>query len=70
VAWLAGELGVDAAEVVAVGDDRNDIEMLQWAGRGIAMSHAPPDVQAAADEVATIDGPPAVRQVVQEFWGV
>lgn len=70
VAWLAGELGVDAAEVVAVGDDRNDIEMLQWAGRGVAMSHAPPDVQAAADEVATIEGPPAVRQVVQEFWGV
>ena len=35
VAWLAGELGIDAAEVVAVGDDRNDIEMLQWASRGI-----------------------------------
>ena len=70
VAWLAGELGVDASEVVAVGDDRNDIEMLQWAGRGVAMSHAPPDVQAAADEVATIEGPPAVRQVVRDVWGV
>ena len=70
VAWLAGELGIDASEVVAVGDDRNDIEMLQWAGRGIAMSHAPPDVQAAADDVATIKGPPAVRQVLREVWGV
>ncbi|MCY3912075.1 MAG: HAD family hydrolase [Chloroflexi bacterium] len=70
VAWLADELGIDAAEVVAVGDDRNDIEMLQWAGRGIAMSHAPPDVQAAADEVATIEGPPAVRQVMRDVWGL
>ena len=70
VAWLAGELGIDASEVVAVGDDRNDIEMLQWAGRGIAMAHAPPDVQAAADEVATIKGPPAVRQVMREVWDV
>lgn len=70
LAWLAGELGIDASEVVAVGDDRNDIEMLQWAGRGIAMSHSPPDVQAAADEVATIEGPPAVRQVVRDVWGV
>ena len=70
VAWLAGELGIDAAEVVAVGDDRNDIEMLQWAGRGVAMSHAPPEVQAAGDEVATIEGPPAVRQLVHEVWGV
>lgn len=70
VAWLAAELGIDASEVMAVGDDRNDIEMLQWAGRGVAMSHAPPDVQAAADEVATVDGPPAVRQVLREVWGV
>ncbi len=70
VAWLARELGIDASDVVAVGDDRNDIEMLQWAGRGIAMSHAPPDVQAAADEVATVDGPPAVQQVMREVWDV
>ena len=69
VAWLAGELGIDASEAVAVGDDRNDIEMLQWAGRGVAMSHAPPDVQAAADEVATIEGPPAIGQIMRQTWG-
>ena len=70
VAWLAGQLDIDAAEVVAVGDDRNDIEMLQWAGRGIAMSHAPPDVRAAADEVATIEGPPAIGQLMRQVWSV
>jgi len=44
-------LDVDHAHTVAVGDQRNDIEMLQWAARGVAMGQAPPEVVAAADEV-------------------
>jgi Cof subfamily protein (haloacid dehalogenase superfamily) len=36
---------------VAIGDGRNDIEMLTWAGRGVAMGQAPEEVMAAADEV-------------------
>jgi Cof subfamily protein (haloacid dehalogenase superfamily) len=41
--------------VVAVGDGRNDIEMLEWAskhGWGVAMGQAPPDVRDAAGSVA------------------
>ncbi|MCZ4148221.1 HAD family hydrolase, partial [Escherichia coli] len=30
---------------------RNDIEMLQWAGHGVAMGQAPDEVKDAADEV-------------------
>ncbi|MEA5455906.1 HAD family hydrolase [Sinomonas sp. JGH33] len=44
-------LSIDRANTVAVGDGRNDIEMLQWAGRGVAMGQAPDEVKAAADEV-------------------
>ncbi|WP_088286867.1 HAD family hydrolase [Kineosporia sp. A_224] len=44
-------LGVAAQDTVAVGDGRNDVEMLAWAGRGVAMGQAVPEVQAAADEV-------------------
>nr|WP_240895447.1 HAD family hydrolase [Kineococcus siccus] len=44
-------LDVDAADTVAVGDGRNDIEMLRWAARGVAMGNAPAQVQEAADEV-------------------
>jgi HAD superfamily hydrolase (TIGR01484 family) len=44
-------LGVDAADVLAIGDGRNDIEMLQWAGRGVAMGQASDDVLAVADHV-------------------
>ncbi|MDQ0675353.1 Cof subfamily protein (haloacid dehalogenase superfamily) [Pseudarthrobacter siccitolerans] len=48
---LRGRLGIEPHLTVAVGDGRNDIEMLSWAGRGVAMGQAPEEVIAAADEV-------------------
>jgi len=48
---LRRRLGTDQANTVAVGDGRNDIEMLTWAGRGIAMGQAPDEVLAVADAV-------------------
>ena len=44
-------LGVDAREVLAVGDGSNDIDMLRWAGRGVAMGQALNPVRDAADHV-------------------
>jgi Cof subfamily protein (haloacid dehalogenase superfamily) len=51
LAEIADELGVRQDEVLAIGDGRNDIEMLRWAGRGVAMGQAPLEVQEAADDV-------------------
>jgi Cof subfamily protein (haloacid dehalogenase superfamily) len=48
---LRDRLGIEAHRTVAVGDGRNDIEMLTWARRGVAMGQAPVEVIAAADEV-------------------
>ncbi|AEI10707.1 HAD family hydrolase [Cellulomonas gilvus] len=49
-------LGVEPFATAAVGDGGNDLQMLQWAARGVAMGHARDDVRAAADEVTgTID---------------
>jgi HAD superfamily hydrolase (TIGR01484 family) len=48
---VCDRLGVDRADVLAIGDGRNDIEMLQWAGRGVAMGQAVEEVRAAADDV-------------------
>ena len=46
---VADALGVTAADALAIGDGRNDIEMLQWAGRGVAMGQAIQEVHDAAD---------------------
>lgn len=51
LAWVCERLGIAAEDVLAVGDGRNDIEMLRWAGRGVAMGHAPNELADVADDV-------------------
>ncbi|MFN2530390.1 MAG: HAD-IIB family hydrolase [Pyrinomonadaceae bacterium] len=41
VAAAAAELGIEAAEILAVGDNYNDLEMLLFAGTGVVMANAP-----------------------------
>ncbi len=48
---VRANLGVAPARTVAIGDGENDLEMLRWAARGVAMGHASATVRAAADEV-------------------
>jgi len=69
LAEVAAGFGVAAAEVLAFGDGRNDIEMLHWAGRGVAMGDAPDEVKAAANDVTkTIDdGGPAAE--LRDWFG-
>lgn len=58
---LRRRLGVEPFGTVAIGDGANDIEMLGWAARGVAMGHASDPVRAAADEVTgTIEDDGAV----------
>lgn len=44
-------LRVEPRHTLAIGDQRNDLEMLRWAARGVAMANAPDEVKAIADEV-------------------
>lgn len=66
--YVAGQLGVDRDDVLAIGDGRNDIEMLQWAGRGVAMGQAVDEVRAAADHVtASVDDDGAAVELARWF---
>jgi hypothetical protein len=47
---IRSTLGVAPHNTFAVGDGLNDIEMLSWAARAVAMGHAPDEVKAIADE--------------------
>ena len=48
---LCSHLKISPEEIVAFGDDFNDIGMLELCGKGIAMKNAIPEVQQIADEV-------------------
>jgi Cof subfamily protein (haloacid dehalogenase superfamily) len=51
LAALCEEIGIGPHAVLAFGDMPNDIPMLEWAGHGVAVQNAHPDVIAVADEV-------------------
>lgn len=68
LAAVCDDLGVDAADVLAIGDGRNDLEMLAWAGRGVAMGQAIEEVRSAADAVtATVDEDGAAVEM-SRYW--
>jgi HAD superfamily hydrolase (TIGR01484 family) len=68
--YVARELGIEAGDVLAIGDGRNDIEMLRWAGRGVAMGQAVEEVKEAADAVTgTVHDEGAAREL-ERYWPV
>jgi Cof subfamily protein (haloacid dehalogenase superfamily) len=68
LAVLAGEWGVEAADVIAFGDMPNDLPMLSWAGRSVGMGNAHPDVLAAADEVTATNDDDGVAEVLERWF--
>ena len=49
---VCGRMGIEARQLAAVGDSLNDVEMLRFAGVGVAMGNAGDEVKAAADRCA------------------
>lgn len=63
-------LGISRTRVLAVGDGRNDIDMLEWArvrGRGVAMGHAPAEVIKASSEVTAPISEDGVARLLSSF---
>lgn len=52
-AWLAHRLGMERNNVVAVGNDYNDLDLLHWAGSGFVVANAPPDLKSKFRTVAS-----------------
>ena len=51
LAKLIEHLGIDRSQVMACGDEANDLSMIEWAGLGVAMQNAVPEVKAVANVV-------------------
>ena len=66
-------LDVTRSRVMAVGDGRNDIDMLEWAsehGRGVAMGQAPSEVVEASNEITASDVNDGVAILLASFPGI
>jgi hydroxymethylpyrimidine pyrophosphatase-like HAD family hydrolase len=65
--WLVTHLGLTPADVWAFGDGINDVDMLRWAGRGIAMGNAHESLAAVADEVTLSNDDDGVAVVLERL---
>lgn len=67
LAKVCATLSITADEVIAFGDMPNDVEMLRWAGRSVAMGNAHPDVVAAAAERTLTNDEDGVAVVIEQL---
>lgn len=64
---LAEQLGIQREEVMAIGDNMNDMTMIEYAGVGVAMGNAVPELKAVADQVTKTNAENGVAYAV-ETW--
>jgi len=69
LARLCASLGITRDEVVAFGDGLNDMEMLAWAGHGVAVANALPELRGIADEIAPSNDDDGVATVIERLLG-
>lgn len=64
---LCGDLGIDASEVAAFGDNHNDVAMLTWAGQGYAMANATDDAKDAAGTIIRNNNEDGLARKIEQF---
>ncbi|NMA60932.1 MAG: HAD family phosphatase [Firmicutes bacterium] len=68
LAYLAESLKIPQASVVAIGDNVNDLEMILWAGLGVAMENGSPELKAQAKQIAPSNDRDGVAEVLEELF--
>lgn len=64
---LARDLGITIDEVMAIGDEENDLPMIRYAGLGVAMANAVPLIKEAADVVTDSNEADGVATVIEKY---
>lgn len=67
LAQVAEKLGITAAEVIAIGDNINDLEMIAWAGMGVAMENGSSQLKDKAARIAPSHDQEGVAQIIEEL---
>jgi len=64
---LCDDLKIPASHVLAVGDSRNDLPMLRWAGIGVVMANASPEVRAGVEHQTASNDQDGVARAIERF---
>lgn len=67
LARFAQSLSYSSQEVMACGDNANDIEMVKWAGVGVAVANATPELKAEADYVCEYERSEGAAEAIEKF---
>ena len=68
IKFLIEKLNIKKEEVIAIGDNSNDKNMIKNAGLGIAMKQSTPSVLEIADEVTESNNEDGVAEILQKYY--
>ena len=64
---LGEHLGIKREEIIACGDAGNDLSMVKYAGLGVAMANATPEVKEVANYITTSNDEDGIAKVIEKF---
>ncbi len=65
--YLCNQLNIDRNQVIAIGDNENDLTMLEYAGLGVAMGNGKDCVQTISDYKTSTNNEDGVAKVIEKF---
>lgn len=66
--WLASYLGMKSEEVIAIGDNYNDVDMIKEAGLGVCVAGGSDEIKEMSNYITTVDyDEGAVKEVIEKF---
>ncbi len=70
IRFLLKQYDIRPEEIIAIGDNYNDKEMICFAGKGVAMGNAPDDIKAIADFVTATNNHDGVAKALKHFFSL
>ncbi|MBC9785798.1 HAD family phosphatase [Heliobacterium chlorum] len=68
LAQLAASLSIPRESVMAIGDNRNDLSMIRWAGQGVLVANSPQEIQGDADWVTSASRSWGVLEALNRYF--
>lgn len=68
IEFLCNEMDINIKDIIAIGDNFNDADMIKTAGKGIAMGNAPDDVKVISNEITDTNDNDGVAKIIEKYF--